>query len=173
MVLGLLGCSNGEQGATKEENAMVSGFEVKCSSVTSDGRLLTKCAETSAGGENISPEISWEAVDGAASYAVYIFDVSASGWVHLKLIDCTKTSLSEGELTRDNYVGPYPPSGDHCYRITVYALKATPDETKGTLNCSTNIEKVETCLDTAGGATGNIISQGFTDVYYANGDNNV
>ena len=38
-------------------------------------------------GENQSPQLSWEPVDGAACYAVYMVDTTATFWLHWKSAD--------------------------------------------------------------------------------------
>ena len=71
-------------------------------------------------GSDLSPELTWEPVDGASCYAVYMLDLTANYWVHMKTLT-DKTSLASGEVS--DYVGPYPPSGVHNYIVYVFALK--------------------------------------------------
>lgn len=142
-------------------------MKVTCTSATSDGKLLTKCAATYANGQNLVPGISWDAVDGAKAYAVYILDESASNWLHLKTITTTN-SIKEGENISGQYVGPYPPSGNHTYVIYVLALDKAPSSLPGTFD-STNqdIDTIKSQINA------NILGYGQTSVTYANGDNNV
>lgn len=140
-------------------------MKVTCTSTTSDGKLLTKCAATYANGQNLVPGISWDAVDGAKAYAVYILDESASNWLHLKTITTTN-SIKEGENISGQYVGPYPPSGTHNYTIYVLALKDAPSTLQGNFDSTNgNISSLTQNLT--------ILGQGSTTVKYANGDNNV
>ena len=56
-------------------------------------------------GENISPELSWDAVDGAKQYVVIMID---GAWLHMDVFT-TETSLAEGAIGRgsrgEQYVG--------------------------------------------------------------------
>ncbi|MDJ1369834.1 YbhB/YbcL family Raf kinase inhibitor-like protein [Gulosibacter molinativorax] len=107
---------------------------------------------TSHGGEALSPELSWDAVPGAESYTVTLFDPDAptmSGfwhWIVYNLpADCT--SLAQGVGTGDladlpqgaalgynealgrQYIGAAPPAGHgpHRYFFTVQALNTRLD----------------------------------------------
>ena len=138
---------------------------VTCGSVSSNRRLKTVCAASSAGGKNQSPAISWSAVPEAAAYAVYIFDTSAGNWCHWKaLISPDKTSLKQGE-NPGQYKVPYPPSGTHRYQITVYALAKKPSSLPGKFDGKNTISTVEKGL-------GTILASGSVTVSYAKGDNN-
>lgn len=150
---------------TTEAKKEIANINVSCSSKTSDGKLLTKCAATNAGGQNLVPSISWTAVDGAKAYAVYMIDESASNWLHLKTVT-TSTSIKEGETITGQYIGPYPPSGTHTYVIYVVALTSTPSTLQGNFNSTNNsFSTIINKLD--------ILAQGQTSVTYANGDNNL
>ena len=150
---------------TAEAKKEIANINVSCSSKTSDGKLLTKCAATNAGGQNLVPSISWTAVDGAKAYAVYMIDESASNWLHLKTVT-TSTSIKEGETITGQYIGPYPPSGTHTYVIYVVALTSTPSTLPGNFNSTNNsFSTIISKLD--------ILAQGQTSVTYANGDNNL
>lgn len=87
-------------------------------------------------GSNRSPQISFEPVEGADHYVIYMVDESANNWVHWLALDVRETELefgaNQGKYGNDEgfqYVGPYPPkgSGEHVYTVYVYALKAEPD----------------------------------------------
>lgn len=79
-----------------------------------------------------SPQLSWEAVEGAEGYVVYMLDVSAGSWMHMRYTT-TETSLEPGE--DEGYVGPYPPAGStHEYVIYVVALQDTELELPGTMD---------------------------------------
>ncbi len=87
-------------------------------------------------GENLSPELSFDKVEGAEYYFIYMVDESANYWVHWVASDVREEELGTGANVKQykndpgfKYVGPYPPegSGKHTYTIFVYAMKGTPD----------------------------------------------
>lgn len=77
-------------------------------------------------GENCSPQLSFDAVEGASYYVIYMVDETANNWVHW-YAEVPGTELSRG-ANPGSYVGPYPPrgSGPHTYTIYVYALSGPP-----------------------------------------------
>ena len=139
---------------------------VTCKSTTSEGKLLTKCAATYANGQNLVPEITWDEVPNARAYAVYMLDESANNWLHMMAVT-TNTTIKEGEAIQGQYIGPYPPSGNHSYVIYVLALETAPVSLPGNFN-STNPG-----IATLSQSLGTILAQASTPVTYANGDNNV
>jgi hypothetical protein len=115
------------------------------STAFSDGSIIPVIyVRPSAGGENISPPISWSNLpDGTKSVALSVVDIHpiARNWVHWLVINIPKDSggLAEGashkampsgsrELKNSfkdtGYGGPQPPYGTglHPYIFTVYAL---------------------------------------------------
>lgn len=88
-------------------------------------------------GENISPPLEWRgAPAGSKSFALIMQDPDAPGgtfthWVAYD-IPASQTGIAEGAMTAGmggdnsaggiNYMGPCPPSGEHRYIFTVYAL---------------------------------------------------
>lgn len=165
-------------GKAISEPSMDTGeLTVTSTSINSEGKLLTKTAANRAPnsptGSNESPQVSWNAVDGCACYAVMMFDTDAN-WLHWVVTDITKTSLEQGEYTDEKvYVGPYPPSmaGRHNYRIEVFALKQAPAaQLIGKLDTSTSYDKLVSSLDQIGGKAGNILARGHITGSYANGD---
>lgn len=82
-------------------------------SVTDDGKLLTATAAAERNnppGENQSPAVSWETVEGANYYAVMLFDTDAN-WLHFFVTNITATELTQGQYTATNtYIGPYHPN---------------------------------------------------------------
>ncbi len=85
-------------------------------------------------GSNVSPQLSWEPVEGAAAYVVYMVDTSATNWMHWRSGNITETSLEQGSASEREYVGPYPPSGTHTYEIWVYALETPVEKVPGKFN---------------------------------------
>lgn len=108
-------------------------------------------------GQNLSPELSFDAVEGAEEYAVVMIDPDGNNWLHWIASGIKRTHLSQGE-NPGSYKGPYPPSGTHTYEVTVYALKAAPDVLPGTFDAAGNSpEDLFAGMDTAGGSRGNVI----------------
>lgn len=108
-------------------------------------------------GQNLSPELSFDAVEGAEEYAVVMIDPDGNNWLHWIASGIKRTHLSQGE-NPGSYQGPYPPSGTHMYEVTVYALKAAPDALPGTFDAAGNSpEDLFAGMDTAGGSRGNVI----------------
>ena len=139
---------------------------VTCKSTTSEGKLLTKCAATYANGQNLVPEITWDEVPNAKAYAVYMLDESANNWLHMMAVT-TNTTIKEGEAIQGQYIGPYPPSGNHSYVIYVLALETAPASLPGDFNAT------NPGIATLSQSLGTILAQASTTVTYANGDNNV
>jgi Raf kinase inhibitor-like YbhB/YbcL family protein len=91
-------------------------------------------------GADISPDLSWTGVpDGAGALVLVVDDLDAAGFVHWLVLDMSPdgASLARGggkaggpvqQGTNDfgaaAWGGPCPPSGDHRYRFTLYALAA-------------------------------------------------
>lgn len=114
-------------------------------------------------GKNASPELSWEPVEGAATYVIYMIDMDTAYFIHWKSSDITVTSLHEGWAPSSDYVGPYPPPGStHKYTVYVFALKNPVERVKGGVNSiSPKVQEFMDALDTdAAGNTGNIIAVG-------------
>ncbi|HHY64586.1 MAG TPA: hypothetical protein GX501_06020 [Clostridiaceae bacterium] len=149
--------------ANKAEPVVVT-INVTSESLTSDGKWLTVINSTKGrpAGSNLSPQLSWDEVEGASCYAVYMFDNSARYWLHWLAKNVTETTLPLGaELEDSKYEGPYPPSGTHEYEVIVYALKEAPAEYPGSFdNSNASVEAIEEKLDTANGLSGNIIGKG-------------
>ena len=105
-------------------------FKAKASmTITSDdlkdGAWVSNITNTSKG-QNQSPQLSFDKVEGASYYVIYMVDESANNWVHWY------AEVSEPESDHGSnigkYIGPYPPegSGDHTYAVYVYALADKP-----------------------------------------------
>jgi Raf kinase inhibitor-like YbhB/YbcL family protein len=89
-------------------------------------------------GEDVSPPLAWSgAPDGTGAFAVIVRDPDSAGFVHWVLADIPRdtTSLDEGsgdsagipgqtDFGRVGWNGPCPPSGEHRYVFTLYALPA-------------------------------------------------
>ena len=174
LMLAIMSCGN--NAASLEGGIDVPEITVGSDSITSDGKLLTACAADKAPndprGANQSPQLSWDAVDGAGCYAAVMFDEDAS-WLHFLVTDIEQTSLEQGAYTStDVYVGPYPPktAGRHNYRIEVFALKQAPDEAAGKMDAVNQYAGIIDALDAPGD---NILARGHVVGTYANGDDTV
>jgi phosphatidylethanolamine-binding protein (PEBP) family uncharacterized protein len=128
-------------------------------------------------GENRSPQLSWEPVEGATVYAIYMFDTNTNGYLHWRSGDITETTLPEGWASPLDYNGPHIGHGyTHNFDIYVIALKAPVERLKGTVNGQNKkLGEFIKELDTdAEGNTGNIISYGkisglYTDSRFRDG----
>lgn len=114
-------------------------------------------------GENKSPQLSWEPVEGAEVYAIYMVDVSMQHFIHWKSYEVTETELPLGWAAERDYVGPWPPEGgEHVYDVYVIAMKKPVERMKGGVNSAT--ERMQKFIDDADtdaeGNTGNIIACG-------------
>ncbi len=129
-------------------------------------------------GGNASPQLSWEPVEGATTYVIYMVDLTAYNIIHWKSEGITETNLpqgwassafSQGDTYNSDYVGPNPPSGStNQYNIYVFALKAPVERVKGSLgNQAIKLQEFMDSLDTdAEGNTGNIVAVGRVVGYY-------
>lgn len=122
-------------------------------------------------GENISPELTWDAVSGASQYVVIMIDDS---WLHMDVFT-TDTSLAEGAVGRgsrgEQYVGPYPPKGStHTYSVFVFALKNEAGKVPLLFDSGSNsINKIYDGLNTdVDGNSGNVLAYGRLDGSFTN-----
>lgn len=113
-------------------------MKLTSTSIVDGAALPLQFAELAAGGNNLSPALSWsEFPEATRSFALTCYDPDAptgSGWWHWINVDipATTTSLAEGEhvgiaWTNDygyeGYGGACPPPGPaHRYVFRVYAL---------------------------------------------------
>ena len=173
----LCGCGGGDISAKSETYIEKTVFDdLNKFNVTSDtlnnGKWDKKISNTKSG-DNISPELTWEAVEGADRYVVIMID---GAWLHMDVFT-TETSLAEGAIKRgsrgDQYVGPYPPSGTtHTYSVFVFALKNEMGKTPlffdgGGNSIDLIYQKLNVDID---GNEGNVIAYGRLDGNYTNKD---
>ena len=139
---------------------------VTSASLNTDSSWNDIINNTSAG-QNLSPQLSWEAVEGAGCYAVYMIDTTAGNWLHCKAGGLAVIELPEG-ANPGEYIGPYPPSGTHEYTVYVFALVAEPDSYPGDFDAKNkNINKIMAELDISGGEAANLLSWGSVTGSYA------
>ena len=139
--------------------------DVKTIQVTStdlhDGKWDDSISNTDAG-QNASPELSWESVDGAGEYVVYMIDeYDTDYWLHWRVGEIGEPGFAHGENPGE-YVGPYPPEGVHDYVVYVFALRDHAAAYPGNFDAeSVSVEVVREGLDkTADGQGGNILAEG-------------
>ncbi len=114
-------------------------------------------------GENRSPELSWDPVEGATVYAVYMVDISMHYYLHWVSNDISETTLPEGWAQGSEYVGPYPPpGGTHTYDVYVIAMKSPIERLKGGVGSPTQkmAEFIDSTDTDAEGNSGNIVAIG-------------
>ena len=71
---------------------------------------------------NVSPELSWEKVEGATQYAVLLVDLDEGNY-HLQGYGLVSDNhIDAGALNKAQYVGPYL-EGYHYYKAYVFALR--------------------------------------------------
>ena len=111
-------------------------------------------------GSDKSPEVTWDAIDGASCYVVYMIDPDGNNWVHMKTVT-TAPHLDAGALGSDEYIGPYPPEGEtHTYYLYIFALREEKRPV-GKLDTPLNksIDEIVSMLNTKSDSDiGNIIS---------------
>ena len=163
--------ASAEAPADNSDDKFVSAYPAfKVTSESLDGKYWSKtCAFQ---GDNLSPQLSWEPVEGATTYVIYMVDLTASNIIHWKLVGITETNIpqgwstsafSQGETSKADYVGPNPPSGStNQYNVYVFALKAPVERVKGSLGTQAlKLKDFMDSLDTdAEGNTGNIVAVG-------------
>ena len=123
---------------------------------------------SNARGNDSSPELSWEPVEGAAEYIVYMVDMNSPdvivcGVLHWKACGITVTELPEGWAPSSDYVGPNPGAGaTHIYEVYVVALKEPVEKLKGGVRApNPKFKEFIQGLDTdSEGNTGNILAYG-------------
>lgn len=129
-------------------------------------------------GENASPELSWEPVEGAEEYVIYMVDANSNGFIHWKSAGITETHLPRGWAQKfSEYNGPHVGHGyTHIYDIYVLALKAPTSRLQGAMNwVNPKLDEFMAAVDTdVDGNTGNIISVGkitgtYTDIRFRDG----
>lgn len=157
--------SSGSEPTGEDNGSLLSGhvtFELDSVNLK-DGVWDNVISNTDAG-ENKSPELKWEPVDGAKLYVIYMVDPDGGNWLHWKSDGVTETDLPEGWASSMEYVGPYPPLGTtHTYDVYVVALKKPVERLRGLFNGSNmKFHEFIKGLDTdAEGGSGNIISYGY------------
>ena len=98
-----------EEESNELDLSVLSTFEVTSDDLH-DGVWDSDITNTS-NGSNRSPQLSWDAVDGAGNYVIYMIDTTAGNWIHWRSVYEGETSIPAGWADEKEYVGPYPPEG--------------------------------------------------------------
>ena len=134
-------------------------------------------------GQNMSPELHWEPVEGADRYYIFMVDETAGNWLHWQILGLSDSSIAQGACNKElsviadsdgrevmgQYVGPYPPSGTHTYTVYVFAVKGepVPDNVLFFDKGGNDIIKIAKMLNTAEGTDeDNLISYGMISGAY-------
>lgn len=160
---------------TETEGAIMK--DVKTIKVTSDdlheGKWDDSISNTAAG-ENASPQLSWDWVQGAGEYVIYMIDeYDTDFWLHWRAYGILDNYHAHGEEFAEEvfneYVGPYPPEGVHEYVVYVFALKGPASSYPGNFDAeSVSVDVVREGLDQAeDGGDGNILAEGSIKGTYA------
>lgn len=172
----LAGCGNGK---FEDLELDVPQITVTSLSVNNEGKLFTKMAANknpnNPKGENKSPHAEWDSVEGAACYAVVIFDTTAN-WLHMFMPEINVAEIEEGKFTEaSDYIGAYPPknSGIHEYRIEVFALKEKPHNLVFIIDKKQSYKDIVKALDRKNAQDGNVLARGYIVATYTHNDNTV
>lgn len=146
------------EGSKELDLSKLSTFELTSADLH-DGVWDPDISNTSAG-SNRSPQLQWDAVEGAGCYAIFMLDTTSVNWLHWKSVTESETSLPAGWASEKEYVGSYPPQGTtHDYEIFVLALREQPEKIKGAFD-SSNPRMLEFAKEIDGENEDNIISYG-------------
>jgi Raf kinase inhibitor-like YbhB/YbcL family protein len=123
--------------ATPADSSIPATFTLT-SPAFADGDPIPK--EYSCRGRDVSPALAWQGVPaGTAALVLFVDDPDGRDWVHWSVLDLPAGDggLPQGvspaadppqqgrnDFGRVGYGGPCPPSGNHHYRFTLYALAA-------------------------------------------------
>jgi len=128
--IGLAACSGS---ATQEASSMTTVMRLGSPAFAEGGAIPSV---HTCDGEDVSPPLTWQDVpEGAGAFAVIVTDPDAGGFVHWLLTDIPASTreLPQGEgdaigvpgrndFGGTGWGGPCPPSGEHRYVFTLYAL---------------------------------------------------
>ncbi len=143
-------------------------FEVTSEDLDEEGKWNTDIVSLPKKGQNVSPQLKWDPVEGAAEYVIYMIDTNADNWLHWKSVSKCDTELPRGWAPSEEYKGPYPPSGTHNYEIYVFALKEAEESAEVYFDHSNkNFFEQIAALD---GDGGNVISYGRISGTYSRGE---
>ena len=155
--------------ADENGNLMSQFEEFELTSEDIEDGFWVDAISSSPAGDDVSPQLSWDPVDGAGQYIIYMVDVSANYLIHWKAEGVTETHLDRG-WADSFYFGPYPRTGlTNTYDIYVIAIRNPIDRLRGSLRVpNENFPLFLAYLDIdAEGNTGNIIAYGHISAQYS------
>ena len=155
--------------ADENGNLMSQFEEFELTSEDIEDGFWVDAISSSPAGDDVSPQLSWDPVDGADQYIIYMVDISANYLIHWKAEGVTETHLDRG-WADSYYFGPYPRSGlTNTYDIYVIAIRNPIDRLRGSLRVpNENFPLFLAQLDIdAEGNTGNIIAYGHISAQYS------
>ena len=155
--------------ADENGNLMSQYEEFELTSEDIEDGFWVDAISSSPAGDDVSPQLSWDPVDGAGQYIIYMVDVSANYLIHWKAEGVTETHLDRG-WADSFYFGPYPRTGlTNTYDIYVIAIRNPIDRLRGSLRVpNENFPLFLAYLDIdAEGNTGNIIAYGHISAQYS------
>ena len=168
VVLLIVIVSHRQQNATSTFNwAGINQFSVTSENLQS-GVWDDSIANTERG-KDLSPQLSWEKIETAQAYVIYMIDPDGNNWIHLISGTLTKEEVAQGEITSihkgtsdTGYIGPYPPAGTHSYEVYVFALKKAKTSYAGEVNtvCGGIAEIAQVLNVDDAGKSGNIAAYG-------------
>ena len=155
--------------ADENGNLMSQYEEFELTSEDIEDGFWVDAISSSPAGDDVSPQLSWDPVDGAGQYIIYMVDISANYLIHWKAEGVTETHLDRG-WADSFYFGPYPRQGlTNTYDIYVIAIRNPIDRLRGSLRVpNENFPLFLAHLDIdAEGNTGNIIAYGHISAQYS------
>ena len=155
--------------ADENGNLMSQFEEFELTSEDIEDGFWVDAISSSPAGDDVSPQLSWDPVDGAGQYIIYMVDISANYLIHWKAEGVTETHLDRG-WADSFYFGPYPRTGlTNTYDIYVIAIRNPIDRLRGSLRVpNENFPLFLAYLDIdAEGNTGNIIAYGHISAQYS------
>lgn len=167
---------NEKSSSATEPTVEIEGLECDVFSISSENLkdgVWDTCISNTKNGSNQSPQLSWESVEDAKYYSVYMVDTSAGNWIHWKSEYLEETSLKLGWASSTEYKGPCPPSGTHSYEIYVFALKEKPSAKLNIFlnaRCATFFKQVIALDLLEDGSKGNVVAFGHIKGTYTYGD---
>ena len=130
-----------------------------------DGKWVDSVACNSVG-KNESPQLKWDAVEGAEGYVIYMLDTTVGNEIQWKTTADTNELPHGYDNKREKYFGPHP-DGLNDYQVLIYAVKKMPEKVPGVIHTSQLFfEKFEEKIDDAGDGPGNIIAKGVLEASY-------